>query len=123
LKQKRIVSLIIVLVMLVFVVLYMTKTTNLGRQPSKHEIERHQSGNMPPHATYASTLPVNASEANVTSADIAQEQLQANNQQDFATSSENNTRALACISQWMQDALTANETLRCIEDYANKTNG
>ena len=101
----------------------MTKTPNGGRQPSEHEIERQHSGNMPVHATHALILPVRAIEANVTSADIAQEELQTNSPLDFASGSENSTPALVCVSEWLQDVITGNETLHCVEDYANKTNG
>ena len=101
----------------------MVKTSNVQRQLSELKVERQHSGNMPIHTTSGSTFPVNAKETNVTIADNAQEQFQANNQLDPFTGSENSTPALVCISQWLEDALTVNETLRCVEDYANKTNG
>lgn len=122
-EKKRVVSLIIVLVMLAFVVLYITKATNFGRQPSGLEIERQHSGNMSVQERNPPTLPVNANETNVTNADIAQEQLQANNQSDFSTGSKNITPPKVCISRWLQDTITVNETLRCINDYMKKTNG
>ncbi len=78
-KKKRVVSVIIVLAMLAFVVLYITKATNVGRQSLEHEIEQLHSGNTSIHTT---TLPVNADEDNVANADTAPEQLQANNQLD-----------------------------------------
>ena len=106
-KQKRIVSLLIVLVMLAFVVLYMTKATNVGRQPSEHEIERQDSGNMSVQERNPPTLPVNANETNVTNADIAQEQLQANNKPDFTADLESITFPKVCISRWLTELLLA----------------
>lgn len=122
-KQKNIVTLLTIFVMFILVTLCMVKISNVQRQLSKLEIERQHSGNMPIHTTSGSTLPFKAKETNVTIADIAQEQFQANNQLDPFTGSENSTPELVCISQWLQDALTVNEMLRCVEDYANKMNG
>jgi len=123
LKQKRVFWLIIVLVMLAFVGLCMTKAANVGLQPPELEIERQDSDNLSARATSASTLPVNASEANVTIADIAQEQLRASNQLDFTTDSENITTMKVCISQWLQDILALQETLHCIGDNIKSTKG
>ena len=113
----------IVLVMLAFVVLCITKATNVGRPPSELEIERQDSGNMSVQERDPPTLRMNASEGDVTNADIAQEQLQANNQLDFTTDSENTTTLKACLSLWLQDALTVNETLHCVEDSVQSTKG
>ena len=37
--------------------------------------------------------------------------------------SENITCPQTCISQWLEDVITIEETLHCIEDYMKKTNG
>lgn len=101
--------------MLAFVVLYITKATNVGQRLSELEIELQHSDNMPTNATYTSTLPVNASESNIT--------LQASNHRDSSTDSKNNTTLKVCISQWLQDALTVRETLHCIGDHVKSTKG
>ncbi len=37
--------------------------------------------------------------------------------------SENITCPQVCVSQWLEDVITIEETLHCIEDYTKKTNG
>ncbi|MHC4558685.1 MAG: hypothetical protein ACYTFW_02965 [Planctomycetota bacterium] len=37
--------------------------------------------------------------------------------------SENITCPQVCVSQWLEDVITIEETLHCIEDYMKKTNG
>ena len=37
--------------------------------------------------------------------------------------SESITCHQVCVSQWLEDVITIEETLHCIEDYMKKTNG
>jgi hypothetical protein len=113
LKNRMTVVLIIVLLVLISVAFY--TTTNVGRQPSGFRIERQRPGNTPLHTAYVSTLPVNESDANVIIADITREQLAASNQPDVSPHSANTTILKICISQWLQDAITVEETFDCMK--------
>ena len=46
-----------------------------------------------------------------------------NNRTNVPQNSRNMTQADICVGQWQQNVLTLEETLRCVEEYIESTNG
>lgn len=122
-KQKRIVSLTIVLLVFVLAMLCITKSINIGRKLSELKIERQYSRDVSVSVTGAPTLPLKGNEINLTNTDIRQNHLQVNNLPELSTGSENIAYPQVCASQWLDDGITVQEMLRCVEGNASKTNG
>jgi len=123
LKKRKISWSIVILVMFVLVMLYMVKTSNDRRRLSELEVEQQYSRDVSVLVTGAPTLPLKGNEINLTNTDIRQNHLQANDQPGLSTDSENIAHPQVCASQWLEDVITIEETLHCIEDYMKKTNG
>lgn len=116
-KKREIVLSIIILVVFVLVTICTVKTSNIGRRVSALEVERNRPCNVSVSVMCIPTLPSKEDRVNLTIDDIGQDHLQANNQLGSLARLENVTYPLACASRWLQNAITVEEILHCIEDY------
>lgn len=116
-KKREIVLSIIIVAMFILVTLCIVKTSNVGRRLSELEVERQRSCNVSVSVTCVPTPPLRESAINLTNPDMRQNHLQVNHQWGFPTDLENVTYPQVCASQWLQDVITVEEILDCIEDY------
>ncbi|MCK4787129.1 MAG: hypothetical protein KAV87_25445 [Desulfobacteraceae bacterium] len=122
-KERKNIWSIIVLAMFVLVMLYMVKTCNGGRRLSEVDVEQQYSRDVSMSVTGAPILPLKGSEINLTNADIRQNHLQVNNQSELSNDSENIAYSQVCASEWLDDGITVQEMLLCIEGDTGGTNG
>ena len=118
-KKREIVSSIIIVVMFVLVMLCIAKTTDIGRRLSELEVDPQRFCNVSVSVTCVSAPPLREGAINPTNPDIERNHLQADNLRGFATDSGNVTYPLICGSQWLENAITVEEILNCVEDYMN----
>ena len=116
-KKREIVLSIILLAMFVLVTLGMVKTSNIGRQLSELEVERQRSCNVSVSVMCVPTPPLRENTINLTNPDMRQNHLQVNHQWGVPTDLENVTYPQVCASQWLQDVITVEEILNCMDDY------
>ena len=90
----------------------MTKISNVERQLSELKSERQYSCNILVQEECAPTLSVKIKEANAPS--IRHNQLEANKQTDLSKDSADSAAVRICISQWVQEAITWEEAVRCM---------
>jgi len=116
LKKRKIIWSIAILAMFALAMLCMVKTSNVGRQRSELEVERQYSRDVSVSVTGAPILPLKKDEINLTNTAIGQNHLQVNNRPELSNDSENIAYPQVCASEWLQDAITAQEMLDCIDD-------
>jgi hypothetical protein len=92
----------------------MTKIGNVERQLSELKSERQHSCNISVQEERAPALSVKVKEANATNACIRHNQLEADKKTDFSTNSADTNAVRICISQWVQEAITLEEAVRCM---------
>jgi hypothetical protein len=103
--------------MFMLVTLGMVKTSNVERRLSELEVERQRSCNVSVSVMCVPTLPLKENKINLTISDIGQDHLEGNDQLGLSSDSENIAIPEVCASQWLQDVITVEEILNCIEDY------
>jgi len=104
--------------MSILITICMTKISNVEQQLSELKSERQYSCNILVQEECAPTLSVKVKEANAINAGIRVNQLEANKQTDLSTNSADTTAVRICISQWVQEAITLEEAVRCMDDDA-----
>ena len=120
-EKREIVLLMIIMAMFVLVMLCMVKTNSIGRRLSELEFERQRSCNVSVSVMCVPTLPLETNEANFTNTVVKQDRLQVNNRLGFSPDSENIALLTICLSQWVEEIITFEEAMRCIDDEAKKT--
>jgi hypothetical protein len=101
--------------------LHVTTIANVGR-PLEPGIEERHSSKISAQETPDSTLTVKASEADLIGAGIGHDQQEANNQTELSTGLANIAPPKVCLSEWVQEVITLEEAVRCMDDDAKKTN-
>jgi len=122
LRKRRIIWATAILAMFVLVMLYVVKTCDSGRRLSELDVERQYSRDMSVSVTGTPILPLKGNETNVTDADIRQNHLQANDQPRLSTDLENMAHPQICASEWLDDGLTVQEMLLCVEGDVGRKN-
>ena len=112
-KPDAILSLAIALIILILITLCVTKISNVERQLSELKSERQYSCNILVQEEGADiTIKVKA--ANETSVGIRHNQLEPNIQTDLSIESANITPLKVCLSRWVQEAMTLEEAVHCM---------
>lgn len=115
-KREKVLS-VIILAMFVLVTFCIVKTSNVGRRLSELEDEQQRPCNVSVSVTCVPTPPLRENAINLTNPDMRQNHLQVNNQWEPSPDSENVTYPQVCASQWLQDVITVEEILNCMDDY------
>jgi hypothetical protein len=123
LTKRKIIWTIAVLVMGVLVVLYMVKMCKGRPRLSEFDVERQYFRDMSVSVTGAPILSLQRNEINLTQANSIQNHLQVDHQPELSNGSKNIAYLQACASEWLNDDITVQDMLHCVEGDAGRKNG
>jgi len=104
-----------VLTIFILAILHLTKIANVGRSLEFGREEQH-SGGISAQKTPDSIMTVKASKHKAIGNGIGHDQQEANNQSNSSTSSSNTHFLKVCLSQWINEVITFEEAMRCMDD-------